>query len=303
MAVTYGYFNSVDGDRRYNADQMSEYFDGLVSNGVYEDVGGGLQVVADSGMNVNVNTGRGLIDCKWIKNDAVLSLAVTAAHVTLNRYTAVVLRLDYTNRLIEIDTKDGTPASSPTKPDMQDDQEAKELCLAYIYVKAGATSITQSAITDMRASELCGWVTGVIKQVDTSELFIQWQTAYEEQYEAFEAWFATLTDQLRVDTYIQRFAKRFVVSANSGNVVELDMTGYVYDSSDVINVYVNGLYAVQGVDYTLTVTEGVVTIQPNASAVGTDIGIVVLKSKIGYHAMTDALGNNVVDSNNQEIAI
>ena len=303
MAITYGYFNSVDGDRRYNADQMSEYFDGLVSDGVYEDVGGGLQVVADSGMNVNVNTGRGLIDCKWIKNDAVLSLAVTAAHVTLNRWTAVVMKLDYTNRLIEITTKDGTPASAPDKPEMQNDQNAKELCLAYIYVKAGATAITQSAITDMRASELCGWVTGVVKQVDTSELFIQWQTAYEEQYEAFEAWFATLTDQLRVDTYIQRFAKRFMVTSNSGNVVELDMTGYVYDSSDVIQVFINGLYAVQGVDYTLTVTEGVVTIQPNASAVGTDIGIVVLKSKIGYHAMTDALGNNVIDSNSQEIGI
>ena len=29
MAITYGFFNSVDGDRKYNAEQMSTYFDGL----------------------------------------------------------------------------------------------------------------------------------------------------------------------------------------------------------------------------------------------------------------------------------
>ena len=66
MAITYGYFNSVNGDRTYNADQMSEYFDGLVSNGVYESVGGALQVTAGSGMTVNVASGRGIINCKWL---------------------------------------------------------------------------------------------------------------------------------------------------------------------------------------------------------------------------------------------
>lgn len=39
MAVTYGFFNSVNGDRKYNADQMSSYFDGLVTDGVYEKIG------------------------------------------------------------------------------------------------------------------------------------------------------------------------------------------------------------------------------------------------------------------------
>ena len=63
MSVTYGFFNSVNGDRVYNADQMSEYFNELVSNGVYESVGGALQVVPNTGMNVNVKTGRGIIDC------------------------------------------------------------------------------------------------------------------------------------------------------------------------------------------------------------------------------------------------
>ena len=94
MAITYGFFNSVNGDRTYNADQMSEYFDGLVSDGVYENVGGALQVLAGSGMTVNVQTGRMIINSKWLNNDAVVPLTITAAHATLNRYTAIVARLD-----------------------------------------------------------------------------------------------------------------------------------------------------------------------------------------------------------------
>ena len=181
MAITYGYFNSISGDRTYNADQMSEYFDGLVSNGVYESVGGALQVKAISGggMTVQVLSGRGIINCKWLKNDAAITLDITQAHAVLNRYTAVVLKLDIVNRLMTITTKDGTAASTPTKPAMQNDSEGIELCLAYIYVAAGSTTISQANIEDMRPSALCGWVTGLIEQVDTSELFLQWQTAYE----------------------------------------------------------------------------------------------------------------------------
>lgn len=303
MAVTYGFFNSVNGDRTYNADQMSEYFDGLISNGVYESVGGALQVTAGSGMTVNVASGRGIINCKWLNNDAVVNLTITQANAILNRYTAVVLRLDIVNRLMTITTKDGTPASSPVKPSMQNDGSAVELCLAYVYVGAGVTSISQSNITDMRASELCGWVTGIVQQVDTSTLFLQWQTAYEEQYQAFETWFSSLTDQLRVDTYIQQYHKRVVLQSGISNIIPLDMAGYTFDSSDVISVYINGLFAAAAYDYLIDTSQTPVELHPNASAVGTEIYIVVLKSKIGYSNMTDADSNTIVTDGGENITV
>lgn len=281
MAITYGYFNSVNGDRTYNADQMSEYFDGLVSNGVYESVGGALQVLAGSGMTVNVQTGRGLINCKWLKNDAVLTLNITQAHAILNRYTAIVLRLDIANRLMTITTKDGTNASSPVKPAMQNDASKVELCLAYVYVGAGVSSISQSNIEDMRGSNLCGWVTGLIQQVDTSQLFLQYQTAYEEQYEAFEEWFSTLTQELKINTYIEQYHKRVVLQSGVSNIIPLDMTGYTFDSDDVISVYINGLFAAAAYDYLIDTSKTPVELHPNASAAGTEIYIVVLKSVIG----------------------
>lgn len=285
MAVKYGYFNSIDGDRTYNADDMSEYFDGLVSNGVYESVGGALQVTAGSGMSVNVATGRAIINCKWISNNSVLSLNVTAAHAVLNRYTAVVVRLDIANRLMTITTKDGTPASSPVKPSMTNNSTIVEICLAYIYVGAGVTSITQANITDMRASSLCGWVTGLIKQVDTSQLFLQWQNAYQNYYDtmtqAFNSWFDTLTSQLQVNTYINQYSKRFTIGSSGSNIIPLDMQGYTYDEGDIISVYINGLYTSENVDWFLDDTASPPEVHPNATKAGTVIEIVVLKSKIG----------------------
>ena len=34
MAITSGFFNSVNDDRPYNAEQMTLYFEGLISNGI-----------------------------------------------------------------------------------------------------------------------------------------------------------------------------------------------------------------------------------------------------------------------------
>ena len=189
MAATYGFFNSLNGDRTYNADQMSEYFDGLVSNGVYENVGEALQVLTATGMNVSVQPGRAIINCKWFNLDSAETVPIAAAAAALNRYTAVVLRLNMSARSITLTTIDGTPATNPIMPQISNTAQIKDLCLAMVYVAAGATSLTQANITDMRASASCGWVTGLIKQVDTSQLFLQWQTAYEDYYNRMTAAF------------------------------------------------------------------------------------------------------------------
>ena len=286
MAQTYGFFNSINSDRVYNADQMSEYFDGLVSDGVYATIGGAMQVISDSGMNVQVKSGRAIIGSKWLKNDAALTVAVSQSHPTLNRYTAIVIRLNYSARTVGIYAKDGTPASTAAKPVMQNDDQLKELCLAYIYVKAGATSISQSNITDMRASELCGWVTGLVKQVDTSELFLQWQTAYEEYYQSFVEWFNHLTKTLQVNTKLHGFRKydKFATAgAHYYEIADGFVLGYTFDLNDVINVYINGLLGQPEVDYELAYAEEgtAAMIIPTATAKGTEIVIEILKSEIG----------------------
>lgn len=298
MAITYGFFNAIKGsdgtyDRTYNADQMSTYFEGLVSDGVYESVGDAMQVVASSGMQVQVKSGRMLIGSRWLKNDAAYPIAINAAHVTLNRYTAIVVRLDLSARTISIVAKDGDNATDPTKPTMTNSQTVKEMCLAYIYVGRGVTSISQTNIEDTRPdNNVCGWITGIVQQVDTSKLFLQWQTAYEEFYQqmqtwqqqqeaAFNTWFSALTDQLNVNTYIQRYHKAINMGTKNG-VFPLDMSGYTYAATDVLFVNVNGVMLTEEYDYILDTSKTPVEIHTNAELDAENIlEITVLKSKIG----------------------
>lgn len=320
MAITYGFFNAIkqsDGtyDRTYNADQMSTYFEGLVSDGVYESVDDAMQVLAGTGMQVQVGAGRAIIDSKWIKNTAAYPLIINAAHVTLNRYTAIIIRLDLSARTIVITTKDGENATTPVKPVIANSETIKELCLAYVYVGRGVTAITQANIEDARPdNNVCGWVTGIVQQVDTSKLFLQWQTAYEEFYKqmqswqeaqetefsdwqqqqetgfsnwetsqkaAFDTWFSALTDQLNVNTYIQKFHKVINMGAKNG-VFPLDMSGYTYAASDVLFVNVNGVMLVEDYDYILDTSKTPVEIHTNAELDTENIlEITILKSKIG----------------------
>lgn len=278
--ISYGFFNSIDGDRKYNADTMSNYFRGMVSDGVFESVGNAMIVTAGTGMNVNVGTGKMLIDSRWLNNDASYTLQITAADSVLNRITAIVARLDYENRLMEIVTKDGTPATDPSVPALTNTASIKEKMLAYVYVKKGATGLTQTDITDTRINtEVCGFVTGLITQVDTTQLFLQWQTAYEQFYQSFVSWFDTLTQTLNVNTYIKQYEKVVSGSASAISTIELDMEGYTYEAEDVIDVFVNGLKAVEGTDYTLTGTT--ITMNFNHSTSGNVILVRAIKSKIG----------------------
>lgn len=157
MAVTSGYFNSVNGDRKYNADQMSEYFEGIINEGVCQHIDGGLAVTAGTGLSVSVAAGKAFIGQKWIRNDAALTLTIGAASTSYARIDAVVVRRNNSTRTCEIAVKSGTPAASPAAPTMTRNSTTYEMALAYVNVAANATSVT---VTDKRAdTTVCGWAT------------------------------------------------------------------------------------------------------------------------------------------------
>lgn len=296
MAITSGFFNSIDGDRRYNADQMSTYFEGLVSDGVYENIGDRFIVTAGTGLTVNVGTGRALVKSHWIKNDATVSLTLDAADVQLPRIDAIVLRLDRTEggRNINIVVVTGTPATSPTFNYSQS-ENVYDLVLATVWINKGTTQIVQGNITDRRSSKLCGWVTGIIKQVDTSDLFLQWQTAYENfyndmtaQFDAyltakrteFETWFNSLTSQLRVDTTIHKYQRTVQII---GTTDEIDVGISEYDSeSDILLAFIGGIFFVENLDYRIDGTGSAAKIKLFKEIKDdNDVTFIVIKSVIG----------------------
>lgn len=206
MTVRGGFYNSLNDDRLYSAADMNLPYKKLISNGVIPDVSTALQVVASSGLTINVLAGSGLFGDGWAVNDAPVALTLDAAHSTLNRIDLVVMRRDDNEnvRATDLFIIKGTPGSSPVAPAVERSTYIKEYALAEIYVKAGATEVTQSNITDTRPDTTrCGWSTSLIQQVDTSTLFAQWQAAYKEQFdensEAFDVWWESVRNILADD--------------------------------------------------------------------------------------------------------
>lgn len=159
MAITYGFFNSVDGDRVYNAADFNSCIDAIASNGIFKRNGGGLQVNVNTGMSVQVLDGYARFKGYWIRNDAIMNLSIAAADTINPRIDAVVVRVDTSARTVTITVKTGTAAGTPVAPTMTRSATVNEYCIAKIAVAANATSITQANITDARGdASICGWV-------------------------------------------------------------------------------------------------------------------------------------------------
>lgn len=192
MAWTSGFFNSVNGDRLYNAEQMSKIFEGLITDGVYESVANKMAVQPNSGMTIQIATGRGWFGGHWVNNDSEYTLTVAESDVVLKRYVAVCIRVDDTDAVRDAVPylKYGEFATTPVKPTMIRTETVKEYCLAYIYIGAGVSEIKAGDIEDTRADEsLCGWVTGLIEQLKSATLFSQFTAIFNE-------WFSGLQDMI-----------------------------------------------------------------------------------------------------------
>ena len=54
------FFNSIGGDRKYDASKFAEYFNSFIGNGVFPNPSSNLQVMVNDDMTVTVKEGKGL---------------------------------------------------------------------------------------------------------------------------------------------------------------------------------------------------------------------------------------------------
>lgn len=192
MAELYYPFESVNTgtasepvyDRAITAEDERTFNKLRYTNGVFSSVGSGLSVSANNNMTVTVGTGGAHIEGALYYNSAPIGLTVEAANASLNRIDRVVLQFNtsVSVRSVRALIRTGTAATNPVAPELRQESNLYEIALADIYVKKGATGISQSAITDQRLnSALCGFVAAAIpSSVDTTGLFDQYQTALNE---------------------------------------------------------------------------------------------------------------------------
>lgn len=186
MSVTYGFYNSKNRDRRYDAIQMSSIFDGIIRDGVLQHFGTAMMVKESEGMMVNVGIGRAWFNHTWTLNDALLPLTLPLSEVILNRIDAVVLEVDAREsvRANSIKIVKGTPASSPKNPTLIKTNDRWQYPLAYIRVNAGVKAIRQANITNCVGTSACPFVTAPLEKMSIDALVAQWGDQWKAFYGA-----------------------------------------------------------------------------------------------------------------------
>lgn len=189
MAFRYGFYNSLHGDQEYNAEDFSKIFDGLITDGVFDSIGEAMAVVPGEGFGVIVKTGKAWFNHTWNINSTYQLLRLSAADPVRPRYDAVVLEVDAReeSRKNSLKIIKGTPAVNPVYPTLTNEGDLHQYPLAYVRVNAGATSVVESNIVPMVGQSPCPFVSGILKSVDITDLFVQWNGEFHDWFNAIQA--------------------------------------------------------------------------------------------------------------------
>lgn len=194
MSISCGFYNSLNGDRRYGSPQMSALFDGVINDGVFMNVGGALMTTPGTGMSVVVAPGRAWFERTWTYNDSDYPLTISPSEVVLNRIDAIVLETNSSDEVRNNTIKviKGVPNANAMKPELTNSDLIHQHALAYVTVKAGVTEITEADIEIMVGKTECPFVTAILETTDITALMNQWQAQ-------FDAWFANVEYTLSGD--------------------------------------------------------------------------------------------------------
>ena len=287
MSVTFGFYNSVNHDRRYNALQMSSIFDGIIRDGIFMSIGTAMVVKAASGMTVNVGEGRAWFDHTWTLNDSELPVKLEASELILNRIDTIVLDVDHRDsvRANSIIAIKGTPASNPVAPTLIRTTDHNQYPLCNIYVKAGVTEITQSNITNLVGTGSCPFITGILESIDIEDLVSQWEAQWNEFYNA-----QTLDMQLTADEWKKQWNDWYTVQTA---VATADMEKWMSDRQADFNYWWSQMQAVLDGDVAANLAQRVLKLEEN-------FGILATEFKV-YHNLLDSNADIIQDSNGDNI--
>lgn len=188
MSFTYGFYNSINHDRKYDSVQISSMFDGLITDGVYRNIGSCFALTVNSGLKVNVGAGRAWFNHTWSFNDTTYILQLPEAHAAFPRIDAIVIRVDRSSRTNALAVVSGNPASDPQRPTLRKSDDVFEHALGYVMVSNGQTELKPTDITQVIGSSECPFVTSLMQGVAIDDLLRNWMNE-------FDALFALLKKQ------------------------------------------------------------------------------------------------------------
>ena len=241
-------------DRNYNADDISDWLDVVMSTGVIKS-STGLKVTPAGGLSVSVDVGKAVINGKPYRNDAAKVFNIdTAPTGSTARVDLIVLRFDRTasvrNTYLAYIKGAGATVPALTRTDL-----IYELALAKITVEPYATELTAAAVSDLRGDT----ETVVTTTTGQSRGYCPYMTAakgYDNYYDAI----------------VIEYKDAVTLSAQSKQIT-FNIPQYGWTGVDIVTVYTNGIRERESA-YTLS---GNVITFTAAKAAGTVVEVVVNK--------------------------
>ena len=240
MGFITGFYNSINKDRLYTAEDMNMPYKRIVSNGVFaknsEESSTDFQVISAGSMNVIVQPGNAIFKDKWAELTGQMVIAVPTSHTLLNRIDSIIVRIDEneSERKGSIFLRSGEYAETPTAPALIDDGTIKEYRLANITVGANVETISQDVIEDTRPTDECGWVHNLLWDSDITATYKQWQAQ-------FDTWFNKTKEQVVPLTgEIQFLNNEYTTTKDNEATISLGIDKYS-SYLDLLQVFVNGM--------------------------------------------------------------
>lgn len=279
MAVTSGFFNSLNHDRKYNAEQMSAIFDGIINDGVFMNIGTSFGVKALTGSQISVGVGRAWFNSAWVYNDAELPLTAELSELVLNRYDAVVIEIDHTEavRSGSIKIIKGTPSESPQYPTMVRTATVNQYPLAYILRKASVNDITQADITNRVGTTDCPYITGILKVQSIDNIVAQWEGEWDTWKGQWDQWM-TQWDQWFEGQKIE---------------TDLETSEYMTQMQAEFENWFNSLEVMLDSDVAANLANSVIDLQNRFDTLARERAV--------YDNMQDSTDDTILDSNNNPI--
>ena len=230
MALRSGLFDSTEiiesasgyprGNRAENAEFFARYFSRFVGNGVYASPSDGFLVKSGGGLDLKIMPGDAFINgyFAFCTEEQIISLS-SGIEETVYR---IVLRMDRVSGCITLEVLDDNI-------ELTRNENVYELALADVRVGASSSYIFQSDIVDLRFdSELCGMVTALIDQLDTSAFAQQLDAVIADSADAYASQldFIAAAEQefnLWIDSLHERFSEDDIVNLEQ-NKAECDLS-------------------------------------------------------------------------------
>lgn len=188
-------FADNNGDRMYSDADFAKFFSAWFVNGVFINVGGGLQILdsAAGGMKITLKSGAANINGRVYYLNGDTEFNVPVASSIQDRTDSIVLRLDLSARTMNTIYKQGDTS-------LVRNDSTYEIQLAKINVNKNISEITQSMITDMRTNKTACGLASPNDPVDVDQFITQFKALFDKQLtdngNAFENWFQNLKNEL-----------------------------------------------------------------------------------------------------------